>query len=124
MSYYTGLEFTFANGPPDFRAVLERAQSYLESHRDTYPDVTFVLDQVRHALEKEMGDIKGLDSDDIEGLMTHVSAGFPGVVFYVRGIGEEFPDVWLRLFKDGKVIFRAGPFEDELHSAFDADEDD
>jgi hypothetical protein len=121
MSYYTDIEFTFSDEPPDFEAVLDRAGSYLESRRDTYPDVQFVLDQLRHGLEAEKGDFKGLWSDDIEGLMEHVSAGFPGLIFFVRGMGEEFPDVWLRLFRDGKIIFRVGPFEEELDSAFGGD---
>jgi hypothetical protein len=122
MSYYTDIEFTFADEPPDFEAVLDRARTYLESRgEDKYPDVGFILDQLRRGLEEEKGDFKGLWSDDIEGLMKHVSAGFPGLVFYVRGMGEEFPDVWLRLFKDGKILFRAGPFEDDLDSSLDGD---
>jgi hypothetical protein len=120
MSYYTDIEFTFADEPPDFEAVLDRARSYLESQGDKYA-AEFVLEQLRCALEEEKGDIKGLWSDDIEGLMVYVSEGFPGLTFYVRGMGEEFPDVWLRLFKDGKVIFRAGPFEEELDSSLGDD---
>jgi hypothetical protein len=123
MSYYTTVEFTFADEPPDLEAVLDRARPYLESRRDNYPDVDFVLDQLRRALEQEKGDVKGLGSEDIEGLMAHVSAGFPGTAFHVRGMGEEFPDIWLRLFRDGRVIFRAGPFEDELDSALGDDDD-
>jgi hypothetical protein len=121
MSYYTNVEIGFADDPPDLEAVIGRARSYLESHGDTYPDVQFVLDQLRCCLEEEKGDIKGFWSDDVEGLMEYVSAGFPGVRFYVRGIGEEFPDVWLRLFSDGKIVFRVGPFEDELESSLGTD---
>ena len=116
MSYNTDVEITFADDPPDFGAVLDRARAYLEPRGDEYPDVEFVLAQLRRCLEEEKGDFKGLQSEDIEGLMGHVSAGFPEVAFYVRGAGEEFPDVWLRLFKAGEVIFRAGPFGDELES--------
>jgi hypothetical protein len=118
MSYYTDVEFTFSDEPPDVELVLGRAQSYLEAQGEKYP-VEFVLDQLRRGLEKEKGDFKGLYSDDLEGLMVSVSAGFPGLIFFVRGQGEEFPDVWLRLFRDGKVIFRAGPFEDDLDSALE-----
>jgi hypothetical protein len=121
MSYYTDVEFTFSDERPNFKAVLDRARSYLESKRDTYSDVQFVLDQLRHALEKEKGDFKGLWSNDIEGLMEHVSAGFPELIFYVRGMGEEFSDVWLRLFRDGKIIFRVGPFDEELDSSLGGD---
>jgi hypothetical protein len=116
MSYFTDIEFTFADDPPDFEAVLDRGRSYLESRGDEYP-VEFVLDQLRRGLEEEKGDFKGLWSEDIEGLMQHVSEGFPGLDFYVRGRGEEFSDIWIRLFRDGKILFAAGPFDDELDRA-------
>jgi hypothetical protein len=116
MSYYSNVAFTFSDEPPDFEAVLDRARTYLESRGDEYP-VDFVLEQLRRGFEEEKGDFKGLYSEDFEGLMEYVSAGFPAPVFYVRGVGEEFPDVWLRLFRDGKIVFRAGPFEDDLDSA-------
>ena len=116
MSYYTEVEFTFADERPDIEAVLGRARSYLESQEREYA-VDFIIEQLRGALEAEKGDVKGLWSDDIDGLMEFVSAGFPGLVFYVRGTGEEFADVWLRLYKDGKIAFRVGPFEEELDSA-------
>jgi hypothetical protein len=117
MSYYTDIEFTFADDPPDFEGVLERARLYLEARRDDYPDVDFVLDQLRRAFDEEKGDVKGLWSNDIEGLMQHVSEGFPGIDFYVRGRGEEFSDIWLRLFREGKIVFSAGPFEGEFDRA-------
>jgi len=117
MSYYTNIEIRFDDEQPDFEAVLHRARLYLEARPDNYPDVGFVLAQLRTVLEEEKGDIKGFWVDDVEGLMKHVSADFPGVVFYVRGVGEEYFDIWLRLFKDGKVAFQTGPFEDELDSA-------
>ncbi len=124
MSCYSNVEFTFADKPPDFKAVLERARQYLETQKDKYSSPEFVLDQLRSALQEEKGDFKGLWSDDIESLMEYVSAGFPGVAFFVRGMGEEYPDVWLRLFQDGKILFRAGPFEEELDSALSEDGDD
>ena len=123
MSYYTDVEFTFADEPPDFEAVLGRARSYLESQEREYA-VDFIIEQLKHALEAEKGDFKGLWSDDFDGLMEFVSAGFPGLAFYVRGMGEEFADVWLRLYKDGKIVFRVGPFGDELDSSFGDESDD
>lgn len=120
MSYYTAIEFTFADERPDFEAVLGRARSYLESQEREYA-IDFIIEQLRNALEEEKGDFRGLWSDDIDGLMGHVSAGFPGLVFYVRGMGEEFADVWLRLYKDGEIVFGVGPFEEELDSSFEED---
>lgn len=119
MSYYTDIEFTFSDERPDLDAVTDRARSYLTSQGDKYPDVEFVVDQLRQALQEEKGALKGLWSDDIERLMEHISAGFPGLDFYVRGMGEEYPDVWLRMFRDGKIIFRVGPFEEELDSSLE-----
>jgi hypothetical protein len=116
MSYYTEVKFAFADERPDFEAVLGRARSYLESQEREYA-VDFIIEQLRDALEEEKGDFKGLWSDDIDGLMEYVSAGFPGLVFYVRGMGEEFADVWLRLYEDGKIVSRVGPFEEELDSS-------
>ncbi len=113
MSYYTHIEFGFSDGPPAIEALLDRARAYLESAETAYA-VDDVLDDLRRGLEEEKGDFKGLWSDDVEGLMEHVSAGFPGIIFYVRGMGEEFSDVWLRLFKDGKTVARIGPFDEEL----------
>ncbi len=117
MSYYTSVEFTFADGnPPDIQALLAVARSYLEAH-----DQVVIIEQVLHDLKigfkKEKVVAKCFASDDLEELMKHVSAGFPGVEFFVRGVGEEFPDVWLRVFKNGDILFEVGPFEDQLDSA-------
>jgi hypothetical protein len=54
-----------------------------------------------------------LYSHDFEGLMENLSAAFPSITFYVRGIGEEYGTVWLRQFRGGKTTARTGPFENE-----------
>ena len=124
MSYYTDIEFTFSDGePPEIEAILARARPYLESHERAY-SVEDGLEDLQRGLQEERGDFKGIWSDDIVGLMGHVSAGFPGVTFFVRGMGEEYADIWLRVFKDGEVVFQVGPFEDELDSALSGDEDE
>jgi hypothetical protein len=43
--------------------------------------------------------------------MTHLSAQYSKTRFYVRGMGEEFNDVWLRQFEGGKTVFALGPFQ-------------
>jgi hypothetical protein len=116
MSYYTRTEFTFSDYAPATEAILARARPYLESHERGYI-VEHVLEGLAECIDEEEGDLKGIVSDDIDGLMAHVSAGFPGVTFFVRGMGEEFADLWLRVFRDGKVVFRMGPFDDQLEPA-------
>ncbi len=62
-------------------------------------------------------EFNGLVVQDVEGLMTKVSSAFPGIRFYVRGMGEEYADVWLRQFEGGTVVNAIGPFEDEVEVA-------
>ncbi len=92
MSYYTKVSFTFDDEVPEIEEVIVRARTYLEARGDEIA-VEFVLEQLRTNLEEEEGDFKGLWSDDIEAMMEHVSVGFPGLNFYVRGWGEEFSDM-------------------------------
>jgi hypothetical protein len=44
--------------------------------------------------------------------MTNLSAHYRGIRFFVRGMGEEFTDVWLRQFEAGEIVFRVGPFQE------------
>ena len=34
--------------------------------------------------------------------------------FYVRGIGEDFSNMWLREYFNGETVFSAGPFERQV----------
>ena len=70
-----------------------------------------VLDDFLRGWAEGQTDFNGLVSQDIEGLMACVSAQYPRIRFYVRGMGEEFSDVWLRQFEGGKTVFKLGPFE-------------
>jgi hypothetical protein len=71
-----------------------------------------VLDVFEPGWNTGTTEFKGLIWYDIEGLMTTISAQYPEICFYVRGMGEEFHDVWLREFKGGKIVFTLGPFEE------------
>lgn len=50
---------------------------------------------------------------EIEDMMLYISRAFPTVGFGARGFGEEFRDIWIREFRDGKVTFAHGPFDEE-----------
>lgn len=72
-----------------------------------------VLEDFRRGWTEGQTDFNGLVSQDIEGLMASVSAQYPGIRFYVRGMGEEFNDVWLRQF-DGRAFYLSIPNDDLL----------
>jgi hypothetical protein len=70
-----------------------------------------VLQDFRRGWTEGQTDFSDLVCHDVEGLMKSVSARYPGVRFFVRGMGEEFSDVWLRQFEAGQIVFALGPFE-------------
>ena len=110
MSYYTRVTFEFSDEPPIVDNVARIAQSWLVA-QNLYA-VEDVLEDFRRGWTEGQTDFNGLVSQDIEGLIASVSAQYPGIRFYVRGMGEEFNDVWLRQFEGGKTVFRLGPFEE------------
>ena len=36
--------------------------------------------------------------------MERISLKFPGEEIHLEGIGEEFPDIWKKVYKDGELI--------------------
>ena len=110
MSYYTHVTFDFSDEPPTSGDVSKVARSWL-TDQNLYAVDDVLEDFLRGWTEGET-DFKGLMSQDISELMTQVSLKFPDILFYVRGMGEEFDDVWLRKFEGGKAIFELGPFDE------------
>ena len=111
MSYFTHVDFQFSDELPAMPAILDTARVYLTAQ--AHYSVDDVLDSLGRGLADGNFLFKGLVSQDFDGLMTAISAAFPSIRFYVRGMGEEYGDVWLRQFEGGKAIARTGPFEDE-----------
>jgi hypothetical protein len=110
MSYYTLVDIQVSEDV-DADAILAHARTYLAA-QEIY-SVEDVLEDLQTALSTGNCMFKGMSCHDFEGLMESVSAAFPTVGFYVRGMGEEFPDVWLRQFKGGKSSSAIGPFDIE-----------
>ena len=110
MSYYTHVDIQTSD-EIDVEAVLGLARTYLESQG--FYSVEHVLEDLKTALSAGSNLFKGMVCDDFEGLLKSVSAAVPTVTFYVRGMGEEFADVWLRQFEGGEVRSAIGPFEVE-----------
>ncbi|WP_437187455.1 hypothetical protein SH668x_000851 [Planctomicrobium sp. SH668] len=111
MSYYTCVKFEFSDEPPAVNDVGKVARSWLAA-QNRYA-VDDVLEDFLRGWTEGQTDFNGLASQDVEELMTHVSAEYPDIRFYVRGMGEEFSDVWLRQFEGGKVYYTLGPFEED-----------
>lgn len=56
----------------------------------------------------------GLDAATVIGLFDEIARQFPFIRFYVRGIGEDFSNMWLREYYNGVTVFAAGPFEHKV----------
>jgi hypothetical protein len=111
VSYYTRVTFEFSEEPPPADHVSPIVEGWLAS-RNLYAVKDVLADFLRGWTEGQT-DFSDLVSQDVEGLMTSVSARYPQICFYVRGMGEEFNDVWLRKFQGGNIVFRLGPLEEE-----------
>jgi hypothetical protein len=110
MSYYTRVDIQVSDHI-DAVDVLVHARAYLDA-KGIYA-VEDVLEDLNKALSEGSCLFKGMTCGDFEGLMQFVSDALRTVRFFVRGMGEEFPDVWLRQFEDGKSSSPIGPFDVE-----------
>lgn len=109
MSYYTHVTIEFSSEPPAVEEASEIARAWLTEQR-VYA-VSDVLENLARGWETGRTQFKGMVSQDIERLMQAISEEYPDLLIYVRGMGEEFEDVWLRQFQGGMTVFRLGPFE-------------
>lgn len=110
MSYDTRVTFESSEAPPGRDEVATVVRPWLTAQR-IYA-VEYVLEDFLRGWTEGHTVFQDLIHNDIEGIMTQVSDGFPGIVFSVRGMGEEFHDVWLRQFQSGRIVFSIGPFEE------------
>ena len=108
MSYYTYVDIQMSD-EVDAEVILGHARSYLDA-QGIY-SVEHVLEDLKAAILQGNGLFKGMTCDDFERLMESLSAAIPSVRFFVRGMGEDFPDVWLRQFAGGKSTNPIGPFD-------------
>jgi hypothetical protein len=65
---------------------------------ETYEDYACKNDEIRYVISNGSG--KWYDHDDD---MKALSKLFPDEVFILRGVGEEFPDVWRKAYKNGQM---------------------
>jgi hypothetical protein len=108
VSYYTRITFDFSDVPPGAEEASTVVRSWLMA-QNLYA-VDDVLADFLRGWTDGYTEFSDLVSQDIEGLMQAVSVQYPTIRFYVRGMGENFNDVWLRQFQNGKIVFTLGPF--------------
>jgi hypothetical protein len=107
MSYYVRFKIVWGRkgcGPritASRDAVLARVEEYLRTEGTYVADDW--IDEFRAAFVGKGGDIKVLEEEWSIGLVTFVSACFPGVPFRARGRGEERGDAWQFECCDGKL---------------------
>lgn len=85
MGYYTDYKVTKA--PVGLDATLlseETSYTFYDDGDEPYAD-----------------DIKWYNHDED---MKRISLKFPGEEIHLEGVGEEFLDVWIKVYKDGKLI--------------------
>jgi hypothetical protein len=113
MSYYVRFKVVWGRqgfGPrikASRAAVLARVEEYLRTEGPFV--VEHWMEEFRAAFVGRGGDIKGLDEEWSIGLVTSVSASFPGVHFRARGRGEERGDAWQFECCDGKLTSESSP---------------
>ena len=113
MGYYTRLELQWNNAdnrrkPFELSDADSVITNWLNQHNLSH-DV--LMDW--HTLQEEPFGycFNSLSKNQLIELLETIAAAFPYVHFYARGMGEEFSDVWLREFDQGKAIKSIGPFE-------------
>ncbi len=109
MSYFTRVEFLFENVAPPFDVVADCVRAHFDSEQFAVEDI---ISELRRGWQEGTAGFNRMESSDLEGLMSRISAKFPDVRFCVRGSGEEWRDVWIREFVGGRVAFSGGPFLD------------
>jgi hypothetical protein len=112
MSYHSHVDMTVSgNLEPYFKEA--DAASILEQVRVAVAalkcvDVEDFVDRAAAMLRGERVILNHWYAEYAEALLLHLSRAFPGTTFGMRGMGEEFDDVWARGARDGHV-FRSWP---------------
>jgi hypothetical protein len=107
MSYHVRFDMLWSGGDldsgneKDVDRVLACVREYV-AREGRYAVEDFLAD-FREALMGETALINHWYEPYAVEVMKFVSSHFPETLFGVRGVGEEFDDVWVRYFKNGRV---------------------
>jgi hypothetical protein len=116
MSYYTFTDFSLDDadrpaGRPSKEEILAVAEKYLAG-------IDWPLDallDLKEGLENGGRVYPGfvdLRNVEIIHMFCAISAAFPGLRLFVRGLGEEHADIWAAEIVDGDIVEQHGPFDD------------
>jgi hypothetical protein len=114
MSYYTQLAINWDDS--DYTTGSMTPELVVESAKPFIAELGWSEDGLDDLRKSCMSDclgqpgFKNCYADGVIALIQYVSSQFPTVVFYAKGAGEEFHDLWIREFKGGAVLVERGPF--------------
>jgi len=108
MSYSTWVEFDFQGDEIVPReSVLACARNHLEAAKCYAVDA--ILEDFRKSLD-ENGARFAVYPDDVDLMAKAIASHFPKLTVGFRAVGEEFHDVWLRIYSGESVPFYSRPF--------------
>jgi len=97
MGYYTDYMISFRTDPRDIEtepALFNEIRLWFVDKSDMFPSP----DKRKRTLMMQETKWYSHDED-----MKALSKAFPTVKFYLEGVGEEFPDIWVKRYVDGSV---------------------
>lgn len=108
MAWETALQIAYLDDsePLEIEEVRDPIVELLDDE-GLHPDV---LDDIAEAFDVGVASFT-LPADQLALLIESVAALAPQISFTARGLGEQFRDTWVREFRDGELVFEAGPWE-------------
>lgn len=104
MSYYTNIEIVFWDNSLPSEDFADQVIAWAKEDHVNWEPSSGVddmdIDSLTDALTGKMTLFHGYQ-DKFDEMFTRISGHFHGVVFGVRGWGEDFEDAWLGYFKNG-----------------------
>jgi hypothetical protein len=122
MSYYSQLQLSWDDSDfPQGNLTVEMLGEIASEFANTNNWSQEIVSDLKGACESEqLGDLgfNNAYSHGINELLEFVSKKFPEVTFYAKGSGEEFLDIWIRVYRGGFATMQFGPFVSEDEAMF------
>lgn len=106
MSYYSYVELTWDDSDytlgnltfSDIEPIVRQWAKDCDIHPDVILDIKTIIENPFQPC------FNGLDGALIQDLFACIAETFPQIHFFVRGMGEEFDDMWKYQFINGKLV--------------------